>query len=349
MKFELQPSRSFTNDVVILDGMWGTGKSILSSLIGSLEGVEKKRIDYTFEYICNAHSLGRVSDDFAQSLIRINADLNQYDNLIGREVNLRLKDDSGFRNTPGSTKYLRRLFGPEGDQVVDVINARNLALLLVSHHIIITSEPLYKALGSRLFLIEVVRHPLQLVNYWTRYLEDFERSREFTLGTLLNGKRVPWFAFDWASDYVRMPALDRAIRSIHQIQLQTRQSVSELNEPTRRDVRPPLVVSFESLVTETTNTLERVSNYLGRKPSRSTARAMRKQDVPRSLSSAGRRSNSRSWLPNSKLHYQTQLEQIRESIGRAASHESQRMMGECITDYERRFPLNTIGHAASAT
>ena len=329
--------------------MWGTGKSILSSLIGSLEGVEKKKLDHIFEYVCIGSSLGRVSHDFTVSMVRVYADLDQYNNLISREVNLRPGDDSGFRNTPGSTRYIRRLFGAEGDEVVETINSQNLALLLVTHHITSLSEPLFDALGSRLFLIEVVRHPLQLVNYWTRYLEDFERSREFTLGTVLNGKRVPWFAFDWASDYVSMPALDRAIRSIHQIQLQTRQSVSELNEPTRRDVRPPLVVSFESLVTETTNTLERVSHYLGRKPSRSTVRAMRKQDVPRSLSSAGRRSNSRSWLPNSKLHYQTQLEQIRESIGRAASHESQRMMGECITDYEHRFPLNTIGHATSAT
>ena len=149
---DLQKGKSFSHDVIIVDGLWGSGKSILSSLIGSLDGVEKKRIDHIFEYIAVGASLGKVSADFAKVLINIYTDLDQYNNLVGREVNLRFNDDSGFRNTPGSSRYLKRLIGAEGDSVVNAINNQNLALLLVTHHLTGVSGPLFESLKGRLHL-----------------------------------------------------------------------------------------------------------------------------------------------------------------------------------------------------
>ena len=39
-------------NIVFIDGMWGTGKSMLGPIIGSFKGVEKQKIDYNFEYLC---------------------------------------------------------------------------------------------------------------------------------------------------------------------------------------------------------------------------------------------------------------------------------------------------------
>ena len=336
---ELHPGRSFTNDVIVLDGMWGTGKSILSSLIGSLEGVEKKKLDHVFEYVCIGSSLGSVSHDFAVSMVRVYADLDQYNNLIAREVNLRPGDDSGFRNTPGSFKYLRRLFGPEGDVIVDRINRENLALLLVSHHLSAVSRPMFDALGTRLYLVEVLRHPLQLVKYWTQYFEDFERSREFTLGTMHSGTRVPWFAMDWCERFVMMKPIDRAVASINQLQSASLNQECDAVKASSTLIRAPLLIPFEALITETTTVLADVSRYVGRGTTSRTTRAMKRQRVPRSLSDRGRKSNSRSWVPNTSITYRDQLDQIRDWIRTTGSAHSQVLIDEAVTQYESRFPV----------
>jgi hypothetical protein len=332
----IDPGTPFTNDVIIVDGMWGTGKSILSSLIGSLEGVEKKRIDYLFEYLCVGYSLGRISADLAMTLIRIQADVDQYNNLIGREVNLRPSDDSGFRNTPGSFRYLRRLIASEGEEVVDRINDGNLALLLVTHHISAVCTPLVNALSGRLFLIEVVRHPLQLVKYWTRYFEDFERSREFTLSACIDGTRVPWFALDWHDEFIGLSPIDRAIRCINQMQIAAfsppalkRDSLPEITHDTHR-----LIVPFESLIAQPNLVLNDVMSFTGRARTSRTNRVFNKQKIPRIASQTGRATNIRSWLPSSALSYDEQLAELMTWITQHAKPTSIETMEASIQEYE---------------
>ena len=336
---QLHPGTSFTNDVIVVDGMWGTGKSILSSLVGSLDRVEKKKIDHIFEYICIGRHLNLVTEDYARTIVRIYADLDQYNNVIGREVNLRLGDDSGFRNTPGSWRYIKRMFGAEGDQIVDTINSQNLAVQLVTHHVRGIAGPLHDALGRRLFLLEVVRHPFYLINYWTRYLSDFGRSREFTLATDLSGERVPWFAVQWSDEYRKSSVIDRAIKSIVHFLGPTLEATTVVEDDT---TKKELVVPFEQLVCNTHEELGRVSSFLRRSASSSTRSAFRKQGVPRLLSDEGRASNVRSWLANPNMSVAEQLNQIRSWVKHEASSRNALVMDELAERYEDCFSFNDL-------
>ena len=40
---EVKKFSPFTNDVIFIDGLWGSGKSVLSPLIGGMQGVEKSK------------------------------------------------------------------------------------------------------------------------------------------------------------------------------------------------------------------------------------------------------------------------------------------------------------------
>lgn len=336
---ELDPGTSFKNDVIVVDGMWGSGKSILSSLIGSLEGVEKKRIDHIFEYVCVGHALGSISADLAMTLIRIQADLDQYNNLIGREVNFRPNDDSGLRNTPGSIRYLRRIIAREGDEVVERINEQNLALLLVTHHISKVSSPLVRSLSSRLFLIEVARHPLHLVKYWTTYFEDFERSREFTLCARIKGTRVPWFAFDWGDEFVRLSPIDRAIRCINFMQLAALSSSGSPNDSLQpaNHKKYRLVIPFEWLVRQPDLILDEVAKFTGRDRTKRTTRAFIRQKIPRDGLQPGRRTNTRSWLPSPGLSQEGQNAELMTWVVQHADSTSIETMKTAVERYEKTF------------
>ena len=83
MSLDFKHFNSFTNDIIVVDGFWGGGKSVITSLIGSLERVEKKKVEHIYEYVCIANSAGKIDEDAAKAFLKIYADLSQYNNLIG--------------------------------------------------------------------------------------------------------------------------------------------------------------------------------------------------------------------------------------------------------------------------
>lgn len=319
----------FGNDIIVVDGVWGVGKSAITPIIAAFHGVEKKRIDPIFEYISALTWLNRISADAAETLFRIYSDYFSYHNAIGREVNLRIHDDSGLRNSPGWTRYLKRLASRDGDHVSQNIIDSNPATLLVGDYILPALQELKTALRTRLFFIEVVRHPLHLFKYFEKYVSDFSRTREFTLGFEVDGTRVPWFARDWSSDYVRSSNPERAALLIARS--------SEMFEQFL-DSTTVLVIPFERFVLDTHSYVSQLATFLSRPIHYRVKPIMRKHLLPRTQISKGRASNLRSWntalnsdenVVNLKL-----LHEIRQKCSESVFFEFSR----AISRYEQKYP-----------
>lgn len=334
MNLEFKHHNSFTNDVIIVDGFWGGGKSVVTSMVGSFAGVEKKKVDGIYEYLCIAHSVGKISGDTAKTLLKIYADHTQYNNLIGREVNLRWSDDTGLRNNPGSFTYFGRLFHKGGDSIIEVINSKNLALLIASHGLFSVSNLLFESYGSRLKLIEVVRHPIHLFQNVHEYIENFERSREFTLSFDHKGKKIPWFASAWADEFVESSFADRALLSISRIQ----KSVIDLMASPTASHNPWLVLAFEQIVTDPIKTIDKLETFLGRAGTKRTKRVLKQQSLPRARISAGKTTSSFSFVSTVKSTEQEIYSRIVESIKSLASENATEEFREAIESYNSRWP-----------
>ena len=340
MNLELKLHNSFTNDVIIVDGFWGGGKSVITSIVGSLTGVEKKKVDGIYEYLCITHSVGKMSDDAAKTMLRIYADNTQYNNLIGREVNLRWSDDTGLRNNPGSLLYFGRLFHKGGDSVIEIINSNNLAMLIASHGLFSVSNLLFEAYGSRLKLIEVVRHPIHLFHNVRGYIANFERAREFTLSFDYKGEKIPWFAATWADEFVNSSIADRALLSISRIQ----KSVIELIDSLAKSDKPLLVLAFEQAVTDPTNTIQKLEKFLDRASTKRTKRVLKQQSLPRAQISAGKSTSSFSFVSTASSTEEEIYLQIIKSIESLASEKAIQEFRETIENYNARWasPLNGL-------
>lgn len=339
MQFELQKSRQFSNDVILVDGSWGTGKSAITPVISAFTGVEKKRIDPIIEYTAILNWLHKLGDDAAQTLFSNYADYFTYHNQIGREVNLRWSDDSGFRNSPGAARYLSRLFRRDGDHIVTEIETKQPATLLVSDFAVVAVKQLSVALGSRLKFIEVVRHPLYLVNYWDHYLRDFDRSREFTLASEVEGERVPWIAADWVDEYLKASHFDRVLLLIARAQELVFTKVAESQNC--------LIVPFEQYVTETDAWLNRLSLFLGRDFHYGIRRIKKRHLLPRSNVSAGRQSNQRSWVTSDESSEASIYNNLLENVHSESTSICFELFCAAIREYESRFTFGSsrIGSA----
>lgn len=330
-------------DVIVVDGLWGVGKTAVTSVIGAMKNVEKMRLDHVHEYVCTMNHLGKMSDDATRFMLVTYSDIDQYSNLIGREVNFRPSDASGTKNTPGSTfKYLRRLFAEDGDQIVDQIMAKNIANHVVTHQVLPVGEPLFEAFDKRLKMVHIVRHPVHLARYWNDYLRDSLRHREFTVSFDVGGEKVPWWAADWAEEFIGMNTMDRALASIsHLYEL----LISRFDQH-RHDSRL-LVVSFEDVVMRPQTTFPRIAEFLGRDLSRKTDKILTRERIPRPTITHGRAFSAHNWATDGDVTEREVYEMEMKYIREGASSTVLERFKKTVRQYDELWPseLNAFANA----
>ena len=288
---KLEKRNTFLNDVIFVDGLWGTGKSLLGPIVSGMAGVERVKIESIYEYISWLFHLGEISEEGALWMLRTYADCSQYHNTISREVNLRWRDDTGLGNATDKLKIIRRLFGGEGDAKVEEINRKNLAFCTMSHMLMLAPELLTPAYGRRVKIIEMVRHPLYMVSHFSSYLKRFESPREFTMAFYHEDVKVPWFAKGWEADYVHANATERAVLCITRLYSWLAANL-EKSHATGLAV---LDLSFEDAVFDTNKTLSRLEQFLGRSHHPSIASILRKQMLPRESIAKGKGHANYGW------------------------------------------------------
>jgi len=274
------------DQIVFLDGLSGTGKTMMGPILSSFARMEVQRFDHIHEHVCALRFLGRIEEDAATSLVRLYVDLACYNVMIGRESNFRWKDLSGVLSNPRGLRYLKRLFQSDGEAVMDRIKETRPILQIHSHQVLGISDTLFAALGKRLTMVEMVRHPLYLISHWYSCVDRFALDpREFTIWLDHKGASLPWFTRGWEDEYVACNKMDRVIRLLDRLIQSAEDAMIAMDEATRAQV---LLIPFERFVVEPWPYLKQIENILGTTTTSATRRSLRKQKVPRKLITDGR-------------------------------------------------------------
>jgi hypothetical protein len=289
--------------VVFLDGLSGTGKTMMGPILASLDRVEAPRFEHDFEYVCALHFLGRIEEDAAATLSKMRVDLACYNSMIARESNFRWSDLSGVLGSPGGWRYLLRLFQRDGDAVMERIRSERPIVHIHSHYALGTMAPLFRALGDRMRVVEMVRHPLYLLEHAASHvMRHGSDPREFTICISHKGHSFPWFAVGWEEAYLGSNQMDRIIYFIDWLTRLVARTIEEAGDEVRKRV---IFVPFERFVVDPWPYLEAIEQALGTRRTGLTRRTLRKQKVPRRLLRAGpdrdiyRRYNWKPPLPGS--------------------------------------------------
>ena len=278
-QWPLKKFDDFGNDVVVVDGLWGSGKQLVSTLVGGFERVEHFKYNPDYDYLCATAHLDAMNNNATVTLLQLIAGRNQYYNLIGREVNLRWRDETGPRFHPTPFKFLSRLFSKDGEAIAKTIDELNIANNITTHCIYPISQPIVDAFGSRLKFIEVVRHPLHLVTHWSRFLEPnrWRRVREINLTVDYKGNKVPWFAATWAEDFAEAKTFDQALLCVNFLA----NWVMDVAQAKPVDESKFHFVQFEKLVLDPDTEISRMGTFLGRTTTRGMKKIMRQNAIPR--------------------------------------------------------------------
>ena len=334
MACQLKKFYPLKNDIIFIDGLWGNGKSLLSPIVNTMGKVEMVKFEMIYEYVCILRYLEQMTPEAAAFLLQSYADDSQYSNLIGRHVNFRWNDQSGFLQNPHKLMYIKRLFGSEGDKKIDEVNKNNNALNIMSHMIMLVADPLFDVFGSRLKLIEVVRHPLYVVKHWHSYLNRFDSPRELTVCINKNNQKVPWFAATWADEFLDASVMDRALLSIARLYKWLDDSIEKSHVKGHR----VLTLSFESLVMAPREPLEQLATFLGRKHHPNLSGILRKEKIPRRMISQGKGHASYGWVMNDKDSEEQAYANNLEFVRAHGTPEHVNTLQKLIETYNAKYP-----------
>lgn len=327
--------------VVFVGGLGGCGKTMLTPIIGSLARVEIQKYNYVIEHICTLHYLGRVGDDVATALIRLQVDLDIYNMMMSREVNFRFKDLSSIFKNPGLWRYIRRLFQDGDEKIPERIKTERPILHITMHDLLQRAGTLLMALREKVRFIHLVRHPLYMIkqlyiNFDT--VLDVKNEREFSIWMQYKQYRLPWFSWGWEEKYLEANKMDKVIYLLERHWKDGERIYHAFTEEQKRQI---LTIPFEQYVLTPGSYMKQIEQLLGTSMTPATYRQMKKQKVPRRKLADGvnlpiykRYGWERSQRATDE---QKELEIRREFARQQASREAMEVLDRLSSDYQKRW------------
>lgn len=272
--------------VVIVDGMIGGGKNLISSIVSSLPNVEMWLYKPKIEQICMLHHHDHISLDAAKTLIKMWLDEEIYNQSISRDINFKPSDYSSVFHDSKPLRYFRRLFRSpsEGEKT---LKKEMPTLNLMTHVNTSYARPLFEALEERLIYVKITRHPMStyMIKHNINWIKKWESSGRF-FGSLLyrtldnNSKQIhlPLYAKKIEKEYLKANHADKAILLLDQWIRNGDSFIDEIKKTTKAQIYE---IPYEKFVFEPLKYINEISKSLEVKLDKTTLKKMSKERVPR--------------------------------------------------------------------
>jgi len=205
-KIKVIRPQNLANNIAIVDGFSGAGKSLLLPVLSHLDNGEVWQVSEETEGVCLLSYLNKIDYDAAKALVRKNFDKRIYELSISRNVNFRASDDSSIQGTLLTSKYEKRMKdAAEREQIVEKIQKNRPLLVMDAHYLFGFSDLYINSFGNSLSLyVFMLRNPAHLVSAY--FLQDLEKRigndpMDVELCVEINGKIVPYYVVDCFDEY----------------------------------------------------------------------------------------------------------------------------------------------------
>tara|TARA_Y100000588_G_scaffold246622_1_gene261029 strand:- start:17687 stop:18712 length:1026 start_codon:yes stop_codon:yes gene_type:complete len=334
---ELIRKHQLLNELIIIDGMPGCGKTLFNAIISGLDRVELLNYSSEIENICELWYLEKITDNVACVMIQNQADLVLYETMMSRRTNFRVSDlSSAFRNI-NYMKYIKRLFQKGNSIVPDRVKNELPILQFATHSKFIASEPLFSALGNKIKFIEIVRHPLyMLIQQAFNMSRSRGTTRNFHINFHYNNNELPWLVKGWENLYIKSNDVEKSIYEMANFD-RIKANVSKSLSKYKKQI---LTIPFEHFVLEPYPFIDKLKKMLGTESSKKMKKILNKQRIPRKKVSDGiplaiyKRCG---WEPpEKKLTEKEELNKRRQfAVENGASNEAMDVLDKLCIKYEK--------------
>ena len=334
--------------IIIVDGMIGGGKNLISSIMSSLPNVEMWSVKPEIEQVCALHHLGHISLDAAKTLINNWADEEIYNHSMSRNINFKPSDHSSVFYAPRPLRYIKRLF-KSPSEATESLKKEMPVLNLMTHINTSYAEPLFEALGERLIYIRTTRHPM------SKYM--LKHNRKWNERWTIDDRHGPilYKTFDQSCKSIHLPFYAKNIektyldanstdRSILLFDLWIRNSDDFIDKVKKSTKASIFEIPYEKFVFQPETYIKKIALSLAVTPDNVTNNMMRRQGVPRnSLTNAPKDKiySKIGWEPTKKILTLTEnFAEGRAYAAETASPEALSILDKLAEDYEKRYDIN---------
>lgn len=280
--------KNFSNNVIIINGFNGSGKTLLAPIVSSLPNVELMSFKYSLEWAAALFYCGDLTYNGFCELVKMTLDCHVYDQSMAREMNFRFRDLSSAMRSQKRLQYLSRLFVKGDDESLLWISDNEPITCLVTCHLLPIYPALKKALGERLTFVETVRDPLlmfeQLLILHKNTLSK-NKEKDFTF-QVHNGSFSRTYC-DYYSDETVFMLEETASDVEKTVSYLERMFTFYMGEENKKLLTGSTFVPFEKFVLSPIGYLDTIADAAGTNVDKRTKREMKIQRVPRSLLGGG--------------------------------------------------------------
>ncbi len=320
--------------IVVVDGMIGGGKNLLSSIVSSFPSVEMWIHRTQIEQVCALYHLGHMSLDAAKTLINTWIEEEILNQNMSRNVNFKPSDISSIFHDARPLRYFKRLL-KSPLKAKESVEKEMPVLNLMTHVNTSYSKPLFEALGERLIYIRVSRHPMttDMIKHnkkWTERWENDDRHSYIMYKTLNENKKpihLPFYAKKIEKKYLNGNSTDKSILLFDQWIRNSDNFIDEIKKSTEATI---IEIPYEKFVFYPEIYIKKISSALALSPDKKTIKMMRRQRVPRSSLTIDKKNYN---LIDSFAHGRAYVKQN-------SSLESLTMLDKLANDYEERHNIN---------
>tara|TARA_R110002110_G_scaffold35929_7_gene120500 strand:- start:13071 stop:14054 length:984 start_codon:yes stop_codon:yes gene_type:complete len=275
---------ALTEDLLLVDGLARAGKMVTSKLVSHMEGIEFIQVREPVDQVPMLYGLGQFDAASAGAFLRMQLDVAIHDRAIGRNLNLRVSDGTTLLNAPDLAEFTRRAEEPSDAAALAQFLESGLVPFFFTHQAM-PFMSLFFDIAANLKVLEVVRHPVTLAASWYRrgWGERWSTDpRVFTVMADRGGHAIPWFALDWADEFLEGAPMDRVLRSVLELIRACDDGVAGLTGPQRDSI---LFVPYERLICETDAMIGEISGFLGVRPGNTIDQVCNRENLPKTMQS----------------------------------------------------------------
>ena len=251
---------NIARNIITVDGISRTGKTMLNSIIPSLDCVEHTKNLTFLEHIVPALSMGAINPEFAKVFVRMALNETAYNEHIGRNVNFRYDDLTGIFNYKEPEIYFKRLMKQDGDKIIEELRKSKSFIPIMTHEILVNLE-FFDILGIDYFMLALFRNPLDTIYSWWKsgWGERFGTDpRAFTLTIEHSGLQLPWYCLGSEEEWLGLNSVERCAHTV--IDLNER-AVKQYKKASNKE--RIYLMTFEKFLKNPHEEIKKISFFLG--------------------------------------------------------------------------------------
>jgi hypothetical protein len=281
IKREICEYKLLKSEIVFVDGLTRVGKSMLNTIIASLEKVSHPQFIEPLEQLLPMYKTGHIDRNATSAFLRLYLNEKFYNYSLSRNLNFRYDDLTSVHNSTSSTDFFKNLSLSDGDEIIDNLENDNIIHQYQTHDIL-THYELFSGLNIEVQIIELLRNPIDTIYSWydrgwgNRF--DNEDARSFTSLFKYENKTLPHYAIGYEDEYFTLNEMEKCV-FLHNILL--KRSLEEYRKLTDNQKNNILLIKYEDILEEPNKEIDKICTFLQTTKSECTEKAFKNARVPR--------------------------------------------------------------------